>query len=515
MSKELPAQPSLRQLQIQAKELAHGFKRGETGALKRFRAAVGRDLVGRAVLHNAQLAIARELGFENWSQLKKEVLLREASALERALEQLKEVIQRGDVAGFERQIEARPSLRTKLNDPLFEFGAPAIRKAVQLKNLAMVDALLKAGADINQRSHWEPGGFCVLDGIDDRLAEQLICRGAVVDIHAAAGLGRMDRLRQLLDADSSLVNARGGDGGTPLHFAMSLEVVEFLLRHGADVGIRDIDHGSTAAMWQVRNRSILYRLINAGSPIDIFMACVHGDIELAERALREDPDCLSSYVSHEKGDGKFAPDTGGNHYNWTIGHAARPIPAAAKFGHTKLVQYLMGLANPTDRLVALCFIGDEVRVNKFVRDRPDVVDGMQDLAARSVAEAINFRNLIAVRLMVKAGFPLTGSGFPKSTPLHMAAWFGDAEIVRLLIGKGVPVDERSSFYMSTPLESACHGSLHRTPDGTEDHVGVVETLLNAGADASHLADLIKGGESEWAAPAIVAVAKKHLKGHWQ
>ena len=82
--------------------------------------------------------------------------------------------------------------------------------------------------------------------------------------------------------------------------------------------------GSTAAMWQVRNRDVLYRLIGAGSPIDIYMACVHGDLDLAKRALQEDPDCLSAYVAHDRGDGKFAPDTGGNHYNWTIGHAARP-----------------------------------------------------------------------------------------------------------------------------------------------------------------------------------------------
>ncbi len=508
MTKPLPAQPSLRQLQVRAKELALGLKRSDAEALVRFREATGRGPIGLPKLHDAQLAIAREYGFENWSKLRKEVLEREARVPGHLLERLRKVIERGDLAAFGALIEAHPALRDRLNDPLFEFGSPAIRKAVGLKDIAMVDALLKAGADINQRSHWAPGSFGVLDHVDDNMAEQLINRGATVDIHAAAGLGKMDCLREVLDAKPELVNARGGDGGTPLHFARNLEIVEVLLERGADVCIRDLDHGSTAAMWQVRNRDILYRLINAGSPIDIFMACVHGDLELAKRALSEDPDCLSYYVSHEKGDGRFAPDTGGNHYNWTIGHAARPIPVAAKFGHGELVGFLMDKAIPADRLIALCFIGDEVKMNEFVRVQPGILDGMQDVAARAVAEAINFRSPVAVRLMVKAGFPLTGSGFSRSTPLHMAAWFGDAEIVRLLIEKGVPLEERSSFYKSTALESACHGSLHRMPDGTEDYVGVVEALLSAGAESSYLVGLLRGGEADWAAPAVIEVLRK-------
>jgi ankyrin repeat protein len=511
MSKPLPAQPSLRQLQVQAKELAQGLKQGDTEALGRFREAMGRHAVGQAKLHDAQLAIAREYGFENWSKLRKEVLEREARVLEPLLMQLRTAIERGDVAAFENLMEAQPALRKRLNNPLFEFGSPAIRKAVNLKNLAMVDALLKAGADINQRSDWAPGSFGVLDGVDDTLAEHLIIRGAMVDIHAAAGLGKMDRLRQLLDANPELVNARGGDGGTPLHFAKNLEIVELLLGRGADVCIRDLDHGSTAAMWQVRNREILYRLIDAGSPVDIFMACVHGDLELAKRALSEDPDCLGYYVSHDRGDGRFAPDTGGNHYNWTIGHAARPIPVAAKYGHKELVRFLMERAKPVDSLIALCFIGDDAGVDEFLRVHPGILAEMDDVAARAVPEAINFRELAAVRRMVKAGFPLTGRSLSGGTSLHIAAWFGDAGVVRLLVERGASLEDRSIRMRSRPLEWACHGSIHRVPEGTEDYVGVVETLLGAGVDTTYLASLLRDGETDWAAPAVVAVLKDHLK----
>ena len=120
-------------------------------------------------------------------------------------------------------------------------------------------------------------------------------------------------------------------------------------------------------MWLIKNKPVLYRLIEAGSPIDIFMACVHGDIALAERALREDPACMSAFISHANGQGKFASDTGGNIYNWEIGHAARPIPVAADFGHRALVDFLLGQASPAERLVACCLMGDKEAGNRIVR----------------------------------------------------------------------------------------------------------------------------------------------------
>ena len=49
-------------------------------------------------------------------------------------------------------------------------------------------------------------------------------RGAVVDVHAAARLGLVERLRQLISGTPALVHERGGDGQTPLHFASTVEI---------------------------------------------------------------------------------------------------------------------------------------------------------------------------------------------------------------------------------------------------------------------------------------------------
>ena len=61
----------------------------------------------------------------------------------------------------------------------------------------------------------------------------LVERGADLTIHAAAGLGLSDWLSHMLDADPSLVNLKGGDGCTPLHFARDVRTAKLLLDHCA------------------------------------------------------------------------------------------------------------------------------------------------------------------------------------------------------------------------------------------------------------------------------------------
>ena len=64
----------------------------------------------------------------------------------------------------------------------------------------------------------------------------------------------------------------------------------------------------------------------------------------------------------------------------------------------------------------------------------------------------------------------SGDGF---TPLHLAAFFGKDEAVRLLIDRGADVDARGTGWMKgTALHSAASGN----------HIEVMRALLDAGAD---------------------------------
>src|SRR5258707_9609671 len=135
-----------------------------------------------------------------------------------------------------------PELKSRINEPLGPFDSPAI---TNVRSREMLDVLLAAGADINARSQWWAGGFGLLDSIKPDLAPYAISRGAVVDAHSAARSGMIDKLRELIANNPDLVNARGGDGQTPLHFASTVEVAKLLVEHGADINARDIDHEST------------------------------------------------------------------------------------------------------------------------------------------------------------------------------------------------------------------------------------------------------------------------------
>jgi ankyrin repeat protein len=64
----------------------------------------------------------------------------------------------------------------------------------------------------------------------------------------------------------------------------------------------------------------------------------------------------------------------------------------------------------------------------------------------------------------------SGDGF---TPLHLAAFFGQADGVRLLLARGASCDAAGTGWMTgTPLHAAASGS----------HAGIVRMLLTAGAD---------------------------------
>src|SRR5262249_41007343 len=154
-----------------------------------------------------------------------------------------------DAARVRELIERHPELRQRIDDPLpdYGFGEHAMFAAVQRSDRVTIDVLLRAGANIRKRTDWWAGGFGLLDECGPSMVDFLGERGALVDAHAASRLGMLAKLQELVAADPDAVHARGGDGQTPLHFASTVEVAEFLLSKGADIDARDVDHESTPA----------------------------------------------------------------------------------------------------------------------------------------------------------------------------------------------------------------------------------------------------------------------------
>ncbi|TMQ00196.1 MAG: ankyrin repeat domain-containing protein, partial [Verrucomicrobia bacterium] len=168
-----------------------------------------------------------------------------------------------------------------------------------------------------------------------------IQRGAVVDAHAAARLGLIDRLRELISTNPSLVHARGGDGQTPLHFASTVEVAQYLLDHGADIDARDVDHESTPAQYMIRDRQAVLRyLVQRGCKTDILMAAALGDADLVRRHLDANPDCIRIRVSDDYFP-KANEKSGGTIYQWTLGWHLSAHEVAKQFGHEEVFRLLM------------------------------------------------------------------------------------------------------------------------------------------------------------------------------
>jgi hypothetical protein len=345
----------------------------------------------------------------------------------------------------------------------------------------MLDVLLAAGADLNAKSSWWAGGFGLLHGASPELAAYAIRRGASVDIHAAARLGLLDRLRELLTSDAGLVNARGGDGQTPLHFASTLDIAAYLLDQGAEIDARDIDHESTPAQYMIDDRQEVARyLIARGCQTDILMAAALGDIELVRRHLDTTPGSIRMRVSEEFFP-MVSPKAGGTIYQWKLGWYLSPHRVALKFGHEDAYRLLMDRSPPEVKLIEACWLDDQATLQALGTDQSDLARGLLAGDQRQVAHAARNNETRVVRAMLKAGLPVDARSQHNGTPLHWAAFHGNCEMVKAILPFGPPLEATDADFNSTPLGWAVHGSEHGWNRQSGDYALTVEALIAAGA----------------------------------
>jgi ankyrin repeat protein len=396
-----------------------------------------------------------------------------------ALEQIKEAFRKDDATRVRELLECYSDIKARINEPLAPFDAPAI---VCVRSREMLDVLLAAGADINAKSQWWAGGFGILHSASPELAAHAIARGATVDVHAAARLGMMERLNELVSADPQLVHAPGGDGQTPLHFASTVEIARYLLDHGAAIDARDVDHESTPAQYMVRDRQDLARyLISRGCKTDLLMASALGDLDLVRRHLEADPDSIRLRVSDE-----YFPMIGGKNggtiYQWTLGWYVSAHQVAKDFGHEHIFRFLMERSPDEIKLITACWLGDEATMTSLPRlAGPNLVALLRDPERRQLAHAARNNNLTAVRLMAAIGLPVEACSQHGATPLHWAAFHGNAEMVELILRHNPPLEATDTDFNATPLGWAIYGSEHGWHRETGNYTATVEALLRAGA----------------------------------
>ena len=395
-----------------------------------------------------------------------------------ALEECKRAFEEQDAPRVRQLLERHPELKAKINEPSGPFDSPVI---TQVRTREMLDVLLEAGADLNAKSRWWAGGFGLLHSAEPDLAAYAIERGAIVDAHAAARLGLLQKLRQLIAADPRWVNAPGGDGQTPLHFARTIEIAEFLLEHGANIDTRDVDHESTPAQYMIRDRPEVARfLVGRGCRTDLLMAAALGDDALVRQHLDASPESIRTRVSDEYFP-KINPKSGGTIYQWALGWYVSPHEVAKEFGHKELFQLLMERSPADVRLVVAGWSADQSSVQSLLAQSPGLISSLSSSDRCQVAHAARNNNAPAVRVMLAAGWPVVALGQHQATPLHWAAFHGNAEMTRDLLRYHPPLEATDADFHGTPVGWAIHGSEHGWHCRTGDYAATVEALLEAGA----------------------------------
>ncbi len=390
--------------------------------------------------------------------------------------ELRRAIEADDLPGAEKIAVRHPDLLNCTS------GQPLVTRA---RSVAMAERLLSVGAEIGAVSKWWGGGIGVR-AVDPTVAEFLIQRGAVLTVHAASALGLISQLEKLLDSDSSLIQAKGTDACSPLHFARNVPTAKVLVDRGAQLDARDEDHDSTPAQWLIGEAPEVSRwLVERGAPSDLFMAAAWGDRILAEKLISANRSCLSQWIGRGPNFNSIGyKQRGGTIYQWTLGFNSFPHQIALEKGHGELFDFLFEESDAKTQFLVSCLLVRREQAQSILAQNPRLIGSLDSIDMELLARYCWETNLHieAVRLMHDLGFPISS---PESahgyTPLHNAAWAGDANLVELLLQRGHPVNITDPRYNSTPMNWALHDCLVEKRHTEGDFVRVVKLLLDAGS----------------------------------
>ena len=431
-------------------------------------------------LGEARTVIAREQGMQSWGELRLQVKLSELQ-YGKELAQFKQLVYAHDAEQLDELLSAHLKLRATLDDPHFFFGSTAL--IIAKEHVDVVDALLKHGADIKATSQWWAGDFHLLEGASAGAAQQLIDRGAEITAHAAAEQGWLDWLETAYARDKTIVNQRGGDGKTPLHYARDAEVMDWLLERGADLEARDLDHASTPLQWMLgeRNLDAARELAKRGAQVDIFAAVILGERDLIAGALQADPQAIHARVN--QAGYELAPQADGSHqYVYTFNAAGlSPHQAALEYGRDDIFAFLLEHSPPDVKLLARCAEANAQAARQILSARPKLLAQMKDSDRRQLIHAAWTNKVASVKLMAALGFDLHIRDDDLMTPLHAAAFHGFAAVIRALLDADddPPLDWLNG-YGGTPLTTCLYGRKHSWRDDG-DFPTSLQLLVEAGS----------------------------------
>jgi ankyrin repeat protein len=172
--------------------------------------------------------------------------------------------------------------------------------------------------------------------------------------------------------------------------------------------------------------------------------------------------------------------------NLTRPDGKTPVSIAVRHGRKDLVALLVARggklesAGLDDQLLGACRQGDVDTAIAIARAQPEVVSRVSAELQEFLMQSSKHNTLATLRALIETGVNLSAEAPGGVTALHLAAWFGRDEAVRLLVESGAPVDRRDGVCGTSPLAWAAHGS-RNCRDADADYAAVVRALFAAGA----------------------------------
>jgi ankyrin len=309
------------------------------------------------------------------------------------------------------------------------------------------------------------------DGV--RVAQLLLERGADVNtqrrdhqtpLHLASYYGNIEIVCLLLDHGADLEAADGNVGGKPLHHVPcgeyksqedGVRVAQLLLERGADVNTRCDDHQTPLHLASYfGNIEIVRLLLNHGA-----------DPEAAEGDMGEKPlhrVARGEYKSQEDGVrvAQLLLDRGADintrrKDDWT------PLHLASYLGNIEIVRLLLN--HGADPEAAEGDMGEKPLHRVARGEYKSQEDGVR-----------------VAQLLLDRGADINTRRKDDWTPLHLASYFGNIEIVRLLLNHGADPEAAEGDMGDKPLHRVACGEYKSQEDG----VRVAQLLLERGADVN-------------------------------
>lgn len=496
----LPAKPNLDQLKKQARELFLAASADDPQAYARIKAHLreARD-ASELKLADAQHTLANEHDFANWAQLK------------RFVERVSMSKQDKVTAFVNAAISGKIDRANQLLEDTPEIASADLRCRLILGDVEFVYRLLEqhpeqATQKLGSKQHVDPLVYacfsCYLKARDSRssriveCAMHLLRAGATANdgmlhdpdnpdsntpvLYGAAGLNNHPILvRTLLEAGAEV-----NDGESSYHAAEHnyRESLELLKEFGADFSKRH-------APW---NNTILYYLTGYADDDDAAADADQGIRWLLENGA--DPN-VWSYEHQSTPLHRIAERRRGELVDWMIEFGAdvdaknasgqTPLHIALLWGNEKAEAALRkhgGTAEltPTDLFMAACARGDDASIDAALRENPNLVNELSPERLKALPDACWSGNDRAARSMLRAGFDVSVRGAMGGTPLHLAAWQGNVELVREILKHDPPLEVVCETFGTPPLGWATHGSVNCSrKDG--DWLGCIKAIAEAGA----------------------------------